>query len=201
MPQPDKFTYFRKREFEKNSFSRLFGAVLYIFFLFVLHFFMEPYISYCDGGQSAFTPSPSPPPGEEPALPQEAPPIPQQVLVPELPNPLIPDMERRQELYRRSLIHGFFRPDRTLRESMQVVEYQLQIERWVEAALVGDGFAPASILYNLNLIRGFIFYPFGDLLTEQTYARYVAQIESNGTRESLPYRRVRRAISNYEIWM
>ena len=187
-----------RRNKEKNNFVFFFevtGATFFSLGLFCLIDFMAPHVSYC-AGRSAFTPSPSPAqsPGEEPAVPEEAPPMPQQVV-------LISDAERRRELFDRSLIHHFFRPDRTLRESINVVELQFSIERRVEAALVADGFDPASILANRHRIRGVLFYPFWDLLTERTYRAYVTQIESNGTRESLPYRRVVRAVQNYDLFL
>lgn len=53
---------------------------------------------------------------------------------------------------------------------------------------------------NRSLKKGCSLLPW-DLLTERTYRAYVTQIESNGTRESLPYRRVVRAVQNYDLFL
>jgi hypothetical protein len=38
-----------------------------------------------------------------------------------------------------------------------------------------------------------------ELLTERTYHSYVIQIRERGTRQSVPYLRIRRAIQNYDL--
>lgn len=79
------------------------------------------------------------------------------------------------------------------------MEAQAVVERAVEAALVHDGFSPLSILAHYREIRGLLHSPRGEPLSERTYHAYVTQIREEGTRQSIPYRRIVRAIQRYEI--
>lgn len=65
------------------------------------------------------------------------------------------------------------------------------MERYVEAALVLDGFDPFSIILNFGQIRQFLHSTQGNLIAdERAYCAYVSQIRELGTRQSAPYRRV-----------
>lgn len=82
---------------------------------------------------------------------------------------------------------------------VSIIDAQVIVERHVEAALVHDGFHPHSILARYVEIRGLLHSPQGELLSERTYHSYVTQIEEHGTRQSVPYRRIRRAIQNADL--
>lgn len=82
---------------------------------------------------------------------------------------------------------------------VSIIDAQLAVERYIEAALLDDGFRPQSVIYRINEIRGLIHSPQGELLSEQTYRSYVTQIREHGTRSSVPYQRVRRAVLNYDL--
>lgn len=53
-----------------------------------------------------------------------------------------------------------------------------------------DGFHPLSIHHRYAELRKLLHSPRGELLSERTYRSYVSQIREQGTRESVPYRRV-----------
>lgn len=84
---------------------------------------------------------------------------------------------------------------------VSIIRAQFLVERCVEAALVDDGFPANSILENYRILRGILHSPQGELFTEQTYESYVTQIREHGTRQSVPYRRILRAIQNSELFL
>lgn len=156
-------------------------------------------MAYCDQGNS-FPPSPPTPiqlPAE-PLTPPESPPVAPPVIIPQLAQPLISDEDRRNILYQRySLLN--FGENSDLGRMISIIDPQFITERYVEAALVDDGFRPQSILYRMREIRGFLHSPEGELLNSRTYESYVTQIREHGTRSSVPYRRVIRAVNNYDL--
>lgn len=81
------------------------------------------------------------------------------------------------------------------------VQTQLPIEKHIEAALVEDGYARQSVLEKIDQIRGFIFYPEGKALSLKAYSNHLTQIETVGTRNSIPYRQVRRALHYYHLFL
>lgn len=160
----------------------------------------NPSIAYCDVG-NAFTPPPSPVQlPEEPVTPPEEPPVPQPVVIPQLAQPLISDDTRRSLLYNRYLLLNFGGND-DLRHMLSIIDAQVIVERYVEAALIDDGFNSHSILSRYTNIRGILHSPQGRLLSQHTYDSYVTQIREHGTRESVPYRRIMRAIQNYDLFL
>lgn len=76
----------------------------------------------------------------------------------------------------------------------EIVICQVVIERMVEAALVTDGIAPHDILDNRDQFRNCLFYPHGRSFSEKTYLKYIQSMDNHGTRNSIPYIRVRKAI-------
>jgi hypothetical protein len=80
-----------------------------------------------------------------------------------------------------------------------ILAAQIVIEEGVEKALVEDGYAPQAIMSKRHQIRGFLFYPEGTSLSEQTYVNHVRSVEDFGARTSIPYRRVLRAIKSYDL--
>ena len=82
---------------------------------------------------------------------------------------------------------------------VSIIDSQMIVERNVEAALVEDGFRPLSILLRYREIRGIIHSPQGRLLSVHTYHSYLDQMRERGTRQSVPYLRLLRAIRNYNI--
>lgn len=154
-------------------------------------------MAYCEGGNS-FPSPPSPIPfPEEPMTPPESPPVPQPI-IPQLPQPLLSEETRRSFLYQRYSVLNLGGSD-DLRRMVSIIDAQVIVERYVEAALVDDGFDPRSISYRYRDLRGFIHYPQGELLSARTYGSYITQIREHGTRASVPYRRVMRAVQNYDL--
>ncbi|XP_071734021.1 cytochrome c oxidase subunit 2-like [Rutidosis leptorrhynchoides] len=151
----------------------------------------RPAIAWCDAGN----PSPPSPPGRLPLPQPETPPVPDPVpvVIPRLPQPLLSDEERSAILYQRYLGNNLGGSDNLLR-LVSTIDAQLLVERYVEAALVDDGFHPQAVLNGYRDIRGSLHYPQGRLLSVRTYESYVTQIRELGTRGSVPYRRVLRAI-------
>lgn len=181
------YIIFRNRHFC----SYLPYAFTCVFFLFFLSFFHLTTIAFCEPENIIpFIPrvipaQPAPPPVPAPIIP---------VLVP----PLLSYEARSSILYQRYLFLNWGR-DNDLIRMVAIIEPQITVELYVEAALVDDGFNPQSILYRYRDIRGWIHSPQGELLGRRTYESYVTQIRSHGTRSSVPYRRVRRAIQNYDL--
>lgn len=158
-----------------------------------------PSRDYCVGLISGVVnpdPSEKNPPREQP-VPEQAPPIPRAVLVPELEQPLISDHERRLSLYNRLCFYyiEIRRPYR-LRDFFEILELQVQIERRVEAALVHDGVDPGALFAYRNHIRQYLL---GEARSPRPYLYYLRQIEENGTRASVPYLRVQRARRNLNL--
>nr|UJP68198.1 Cytochrome c maturation subunit Fc1 [Dichondra micrantha] len=150
-------------------------------------------------GTHAFSPPPSPAELPDELLnPPEAAPVPQPVFIPQLAQPLIPDDLRRALLYRRYLYLNIGR-NGDIHRLVSIIETQFVVERHIEAALVADGFHPNSILARLPEIHGAIHSPRGELLSPRTYQSYLSQIREQGTRQSVPYRRLIQAIQNNDI--
>lgn len=125
-------------------------------------------------------------------------------LVPLLEHPLIEDGVRLNQLYQRFLLINSFdenfisiRPQ----EVENIVTIQAVIEKTVESALVQKGSDPATILSNMNKIRGFMFYPQGKALSHATYLSHLKSIDSDGTLASIPYRRVLKAIEHCDLFI
>ncbi|KAK2995435.1 hypothetical protein RJ640_029067 [Escallonia rubra] len=159
-------------------------------------------IAECDGIAAREEP-PAPAPGI-PAAPEDAPvpeiPAAPPVDIPELVQPVISDEQRRMELYNRFLVLALGqRQSQDLYSIVEVVDTQSRIEKTVEAALVQDGVDRLSILGYRHRIRGVMFYPRGHAFSLPTYRSYWSEIERVGTRQSLPFRRIIRAISNYDL--
>lgn len=115
-------------------------------------------------------------------------------------NHLMPAQERMEELAHRLSINSITK-NLSRNEWNGIIAAQIVVEESVEAALVDDGFPPDAILDKRHQIRGFMFYPQGTSLTEKTYASYVTSIDDFGTRASVPYKRVRKAIDNYDLFI
>lgn len=156
-------------------------------------------ITYCENALSPpLSPIQLP---EQPGTPPQALPVaPPPVVIPELIQPLLSDEARRDELYHRHSLLNIGGND-NLRRMVSIIDSQARVERYVEAALVDDGYSPHSILSKYPQIRGLLHSPQGELLQPRTYSGYITQIEQNGTRESVPYRRIMRAIRNYDLFL
>lgn len=177
---------------------------LNIEFIFPVLLLLVNYISnvaFADGGGSSYDPA------ELRQLSQ--PQVPEEweqdafVFVPDIPvleQPLINDDVRRTQLYARLAPHSFVQqlPLRTL---VDLVYQQAEVEKKIEASLILDGIHPMRFLVELNRLRGVLFYPQGTPLSPATLARYIREIAQSGTRQSIPYRRVYRAIRNYELFI
>jgi len=82
---------------------------------------------------------------------------------------------------------------------VSIIDAQFIVERHIEAALVDDGYSPNSIIARYPEIRGLIHSPQGRLMTQNTYNSYLTQIREQGTRQSVPYRRVITAIRRLDL--
>ncbi|KAM7249877.1 hypothetical protein ACFE04_019656 [Oxalis oulophora] len=154
----------------------------------------------CDGGTGAEF-LPSPPVVQIPEEPLEAPELhPAPPEIPVLDQPLLPEIQIQDELYRRFLVNtiGEFP---SLERISETVRVQSQIERQVEAALVHHGFREESILMNRHLIRGFVFYHRGRALSPRTYRAYLNEISRLGTRDTRAFQRIIRAIQNSDLFL
>lgn len=188
---------------QESESTKIFMFVVLLFFsglhLF-LHFgfLLNSSIAFCEG-VNAFTPPPSPVQfPEEPVTPPHAP-VPQPPVVIPHAQPLLSDDTRMSLLYHRYLVLNLGGRTDDLDRMVSILHAQVIVERYVEAALVDDGFPTYSILYQYREIRGLIHSPRGELLSPSTYNSYVTLIREHGTRESVPYRRILRAIQNNEI--
>nr|YP_010944233.1 ATPase subunit 1 [Synotis nagensium]WLW15869.1 ATPase subunit 1 [Synotis nagensium] len=153
-------------------------------------------VAYCDHRDAFSVPnSPASSPAQE--LP-ESPPAPIPVVIPELPQPLLSEEYRRNSLYNRYLVLNFGGND-DLRRMVSTIDAQAIVERYVEAALVDDGFHPRAILRRYHEIRSVLHSPQGQLLGVRAYESYLSQIREHGTRDSVPYRRVLRAIDRCDL--
>jgi photosystem II P680 reaction center D1 protein len=156
-------------------------------------------VAFADGGGSSYDPA------ElrqlsQPQVPEE---WEQDVFVPDilvLEQPLINDDVRRTQLYKRLVPHSFVQ-QLPLRTTVDLVYQQAEVEKKIEASLILDGIHPAHFLVELNRLRGVLFYPQGTPLSSATLARYIREIAQSGTRQSIPYRRVYRAIRNCELFI
>lgn len=196
---------------EKELFQRnLLGLGAALFLLIMTSFYstneyLDCFVAACDGGRGSSSGALdfSPPREPEPRLPEpEVAPIPREVLVPELAQPLLPDIQRRIELQQRLSLYFIGRNEaRHLPPFLGILEKQMLLEKKIEAALVRDGFPPHMVLAWRSEIRGLIFnHPTREAaLSENTLNRYLSQIERDGTRQSQPYLRLVRAIRNAEI--
>lgn len=136
-------------------------------------------------------------PPEEPLPPQEGQPLAQ----PQLNPPLLPDDIRRSFLYNRYILQHIG-GDGNLQRMVSIIDCQFILERYMEAALVDDGYSRHSIIANLREIRGILSSPRGRLLSERTlnlFVLYLTQIREHGTRQSLPYRRICEAVQRYDL--
>jgi len=124
----------------------------------------------------------------------------QQPVIPELEPPLLDENTRRAELAGR-LRANFLGIAYNERILDYFVRTQLPIERHIEAALVADGYSPQVVFEKRHKIRGFIFYPNGYALSQDAYAGHLTQIENFGTRQSVPYRRIRTAVRNSHLFL
>nr|YP_009861469.1 hypothetical protein [Mirabilis himalaica]QKN19366.1 hypothetical protein [Mirabilis himalaica] len=125
------------------------------------------------------------------------------VFVPDIPvleQPLILDEVRRVELYHRLAPHSVMQ-EHSLQTIVDLVYQQAEVEKKIEASLVLDGIHPMRVLFEVNRLRGVLFYPRGTPLSPATLARYLREIAQSGTRQSIPYRRVYRAIRNYDLFI
>ncbi|XP_027912248.1 uncharacterized protein LOC114171363 [Vigna unguiculata] len=126
------------------------------------------------------------------------PPAPVPPEIPTLPEPLLSDEVRGDVLYSRYGLLNFG-GDANLQRMTSTITNQVIVERYVEAALVEDGFDPLSILDRYRDLRQQIHSPRGELLSERAYRAYVDQIRELGTRQSVPYRRVIDAITSSRL--
>ncbi|KAL6495997.1 ribosomal protein L5 [Orobanche hederae] len=175
----------------------------FIYFLlscaFIAKIGMGLEVAFCDGINAFCIPeSPAPLPELPESPPQGNPPMPIPQPVPVVPEPLLTDPLRNRILYQRYLTLNWGGPG-DLTRMVRIISNQVFIETRVEQALLQDGWSPRSILANYPNIRGLIHAPQGRLMSPQTYEAYVTQINAQGTRQSVPYRRILRAITNYDI--
>lgn len=81
------------------------------------------------------------------------------------------------------------------------METQLQIENKIERALLSDGYSRDEIMSKRHQIRGFLFYPRGTALSEDTYKKYLSDMETYGVHRTNPYRRLIGAIHKHDLFL
>jgi hypothetical protein len=117
-----------------------------------------------------------------------------------LNHPLMPDLQRQDELYSRFLVNTIGE-NPTLRRISETILVQSQIERLMEAALVHSGFNPSRIFLNRHRIRGILFYPRGRALSLRQYRSHLHQIYRLGTRDTRAFQRILRSIRNSDLFL
>ncbi|KAM3360790.1 hypothetical protein P3S68_015644 [Capsicum galapagoense] len=185
-------------------FGRKYFKVFALLLVLLFHWYsggeiLEGFVAACDGRREpSFDPIYPPQRDAQPAIPQpEVQPVPRAILVPELEHPLLSDRQRRAELQTR--LAFFFQERNEARHLpiyLGILDKQFLVEKRVEAALVQDGFSPQMLSRGKWEIRSILFsHPtrVGTAIAENTLNRYLAQMEREGTRQSLPYLRVIRA--------
>jgi len=138
-----------------------------------------------------------PAPTAEAEFPHPVSPPPPPPDIPELAQPLLPDYYRRQELAIGLGVQFLGRHNTfaDLTEEMEILEMRMLLEKRIEAALSSDGYRAQTIIFKRFEIRDVLFYRRdGQPFSSQTLRRYLSQIATNGTRGSLPYRKVVNAI-------
>jgi hypothetical protein len=176
-----------------------FRTIILFFVSFVVVF--QPVTAFCEPAIESppveFYPAP-PAEAEVPAPPSPPPPPP---VIPELPQPLIPDPIRRQELAAGVGLQFLGRNTwEDVTRQMDILHMRMLLETRVEAALIGDGCRAEDLIRKRFEVRDVLFYKRGgEPLAAQTLRRYLSEIDNTGTRSSVPYRRVVRAIQNSDI--
>lgn len=125
-----------------------------------------------------------------------------EIFIPDIPvleQPLIPDEVRRYILFERIGLQAYVF-EMELDTVVELVYRQAEIERHIEASLISDGIPIYSYWRNLNRLRSVLFSPHGAPLSQATLTRHLQEIAQNGTRQSIPYRRVYRAIRNLDLF-
>ena len=200
------FHYKKNTITQKPKMNPAFFLVFSICFILVVGSHIT--IGYCDARTNSppFLGGLLPPPQipAENDLPQEGPGRIDDLLpeVPRLDEPLIPDEVRKVQLQHRFDVNLIGRNRiRDLAQFAGILEKAVLLEKKIEAALVFDGYAPDQILFRIDQIRGILFlHPTRSiLLSERTLDRYLHEIEIHGTRQSVPYTRVVRAIHNHDL--
>lgn len=179
----------------------------FLIFIFIVFIIANVNLAACDGRSNSpavglgfhFNPEGSP----ETGVPQGAPmPIEIPPEIPQLNQPLMLDDYRRVELQRRLSVYFIGRHDAAhLPQFLGILETQMQLEKKIEAALVHDGYHPLRVFQSRHEIRGILFnHPTRAIaLSERTLTGYLSEINRNGTRQSIPYSRVVRAILNFDL--
>ena len=203
-PLPIEKKFLAPREMEPDTSPR--GRRFFSFFILAFAFIgiglgidiekMGLEIAWCDH-RNAFSVPQSPAASQE--LPESPPPPPVPPAVPTT-EPLLSDQVRNSILYQRYLTLDFGVGDPgDLSRMVSIITNQFVIERSVEQALLQDGWSAGSILAQYTSIRGVVHTPQGRLLSPRTYESYVSQINEQGTRQSVPYRRITRALNNFDL--
>ncbi|KAL6491688.1 hypothetical protein OROGR_034174 [Orobanche gracilis] len=167
-----------------------------VYIIWVVGYTLSGESAACDGIGGVEGP-PSPPVvwiHEAPEVPTAPPEI------PVLNQPLLADIERERELYRRFLVNTIGE-EPSLRRISDTISVQSMIERRVEAALVHHGFDPRSIILNRHELRGILFYPRGRALSVRSYRSYLRDIERLGTIETRAFQRILRSIRDFYLFL
>ncbi|XP_073221917.1 uncharacterized protein [Cicer arietinum] len=120
--------------------------------------------------------------------------------IPVLAQPLIPDLQRHDELYRRFLVNTLGE-NPTLHRITETVSVQRQMEGLIEAALIHLGFNPTSIVSNRHRIHDILFYPQGRALSLRQYRSHLCSIYRLGTRDTRALQRILTAVRNSDLFL
>ena len=174
---------------DKLSFRYCFPLVLFLIVIFAPSRVLFAYDTRQIIAPGEFYPAPT----AEAEFPHPVSPPPPPPDIPELAQPLLPDYYRRQELAIGLGVQFLGRHNTfaDLTEQMEILEMRMLLEKRIEAALSSDGYRAQTIIFKRFEIRDVLFYRRdGQPFSSQTLRRYLSQIATNGTRGSLPYRKV-----------
>ena len=115
-------------------------------------------------------------------------------------NPMISDLQRREELDSRLSAHVNIgnAGKTTLATKEALLEKQMLVEKEMESLLRRKGYSPESIFSNRHRIRGYELYPQGHPVTKRGLVWYLEGLKMD-PEKSPPYSRVLRAIRDGEL--
>jgi hypothetical protein len=199
-------TILNQKQMNSRGIVRLFFYILFsLFFLLAFAFIGIDVVektgigvAFCDH-RSAFSAPQSPAASPSQEMPGSPPPAPIPPAVP-IPEPLLANQVRDRALYQRYLLLSLGEGGAgDLGRMVNIISTQAEIERRIEQALLEDGWSTRSILAHYTEIRGIIHSPRGSLLSPPTYRAYLSQINEQGTRQSVPYRRILHALDHLDL--
>nr|YP_009861453.1 hypothetical protein [Mirabilis himalaica]QKN19350.1 hypothetical protein [Mirabilis himalaica] len=129
--------------------------------------------------------------------------FPEQALWEELEQPLIPVEERLDKLSKRRFLftYGVFKTEELdWKYCHYEIQAQVDVEIELEKYLRHHAYTPESINANRDKIRGFVFYPNGRPIPEETLLFDLEQMKENFA-QSRPFREIEGAIKRMDLFL